>query len=392
MENDASALARDLRADALALPDATKLWPSVARRLVDFFGCERVTIFERDEAGALVSRYAHGVPGEIRLAPGEGIAGWTAGTGRAYLSNNPYDDPLFYKDADRATRFVTRSLLAFPLHDAGRAAGVLELVNKPGGFSQRDLGQLQEIGSEVAVLFGKSKAEEGRRRLFEQLAQAEKMAALGRLSGAVAHEINNPLMAVLGLLEIALRAPGLPEEALKNLLKVDAEVRRIRLVASDLLGFARSSAPARKPVDLARCLEETLSLMAVELRHRNVKLSRRYQPGVAPVLADANQMKQVFLNLLLNAMQALEGREGTIAVSVRADPGAVVARVEDDGPGVPEDLAARIFEPFFTTKGDKGTGLGLSVSLGLIQANGGALTLARRSPGAAFELSFPPAA
>lgn len=385
-------LASQLRSEAMALAGGESLWPAVARRLTGFFGCERVTIFERAADETLVSRYAHGLSAPIRLAPGEGIAGWAAKTGRSYLSNNPYADPLFYQGADHSTSFMTRSLIAYPLWDGGRTAGVLELINKPGGFTQGDLGLLDEIGSEVAVLFGKARAEDEQARLSEKLALAEKMAALGRLSGAVAHEVNNPLMAVLGILDVTLRTPDLPVQALKNLLKVDSEVRRIRLIVTDLLDFTRSGAAVKKPVDLGAVLEETVALAAVELRHRGLELRRQYQRGLPPAFCDPNHLKQIVLNLLINAMQALEGRKGSVTVSTLAlARGEVGVRVADDGPGVPSEVRDRIFEPFFTTKGEKGTGLGLSVSLGLAKANSGRLTL-EPGPGAVFQITLPTAA
>lgn len=381
-------LASQLRSEALALGGCERLWPAVARRLTGFFGCERVTIFERLPNETLVSRYAHGLSAPIRLAPGEGIAGWAAKTGRSHLSNNPYADPLFYQAADQATSFTTRNMIAYPLWDGGRTAGVLELINKPGGFTRQDLAHLDEIGSDVAMLFGKTKAEEEQARLSEKLALAEKMAALGRLSGAVAHEVNNPLMAVLGILDVTLRAPGLPEEALKNLLKVDSEIRRIRLIVSDLLDFTRSGAVVKKPVNLSSAVEESLALVEVELRHRGIELKRRCESGLPPAVCDPNQLKQIILNLVLNAMQALEGRQGEVTVStLRLPKGEVAVRVADDGPGVPADIRDRIFEPFFTTKGEKGTGLGLSVSMGLAKANDGRLTL-EAGPGAVFQIAL----
>jgi two-component system NtrC family sensor kinase len=220
------------------------------------------------------------------------------------------------------------------------------------------------------------------------------MAALGRLTSSMAHEVNNPLTAVLGYLQILLRTPGLPEPVLRDLLKVDAEVRRIQVIVKDMLGYARSAPAAKEPVDLARVAEAGLDFARSEFAYRKIKVERDLPASLPPVLGDANQMRQVLLNLFVNAMHAMEGRPGSkLRVAARAENGRVVVEVADNGPGMPAEVQDRVFEPFFTTKGEnKGTGLGLYVSAGILERHGGALTFeSKPDRGTTFRLTLPAA-
>ena len=150
----------ELTQRALSLEDAQGFWRFMAERLIGFFGCERVTIFQRDAKERLISRYAHGLKDPLVIGPGEGISGWVAECCKAYHSNDVYEDPLFDPAIDKATRFRTKNLLAFPLPYQGRAAGIVELINKPGGFKAADLKAVEFLGSELAVLFVKFRFEE----------------------------------------------------------------------------------------------------------------------------------------------------------------------------------------------------------------------------------------
>lgn len=382
-------LIHELAHKALSLDDPSKLWPYLAKRLSSHFRCGRVTIFQRDASGRLASRYAHGLKDALSLESGEGIAGEAAQSGRPYLTNAPYEDPRFSAATDKRNGFKTKNLLAFPLVHRARSVGVVELINKAGGFKTVDLKEMQAIGAQISVLFVKNRFEEERAELHGQLVQTEKMAALGRLSGAMAHEVNNPLMAILGFNEIVMRTPGIPPQAMSNLLRIDAEVRRIQLIARDLLGFARDTKDAPQPVSLAEIAESTIAFAAAEMKRRRVTVEREFSD--APVVkADPDQMRQVFLNLLLNAAQALEGQQGgTIKVRVFGENGHAVAELADDGPGVPKNLRDKIFEPLFTTKGEKGTGLGLYVSAGIAEKHGGKLSLEPSAKGAIFRLALP---
>lgn len=208
--------------------------------------------------------------------------------------------------------------------------------------------------------------------LQAKLAHAEKMAALGQLVSGVAHEVNNPLSAIVGFSDLLLEHPDLPGFARENLGVILEEAERTRLIVQNMLRFAREMPPQREPVQINPVLRQTLKLRSYGLETRNVEIVERLAEHLPVVVADPHQLEQVFLNILNNAFDAVEqsGRRGRIEVESAAHLGNVEIYFRDNGPGIPN--LDRIFEPFFTTKPvGKGTGLGLSICYGIIQAHDG---------------------
>jgi len=232
------------------------------------------------------------------------------------------------------------------------------------------------------------------RRLEDKVLQREKLATLGQLLTGIAHEINNPLTAVSGYAELLLAeslTPSLREKTAR--LRLEAE-RASRIVRS-LLVFARGGSAERQPLHVAEMLTRALALRAYEFKIENIAVVREFSPEVPRVVADATQLQQVFLNLLLNAEQAIRSQRqhGRITLRTRWDPGQerVFVEVADDGPGIPEAALPHIFDPFFTTKTTpEGTGLGLSISHAIVREHGGDLTVVS-SPGggATFTVALP---
>ena len=216
------------------------------------------------------------------------------------------------------------------------------------------------------------------RDLYQQLLQAEKMAALGQTISGVAHELNNPLATILSWAErLATLTSG---EEKRGVTVILGEAERAARIVRNLLTFARKRQSTRSMVDLNRVVTETLALRSYGQRVTNIDLILELATNLPPVFADAHQIKQVLLNLLINAEQATlsaHGR-GTLMVTTRHDPerDSVTLEVCDDGPGVPADVESKIFDPFFTTKEvGKGTGLGLSVAYAIVQEHGGRIRL-----------------
>lgn len=235
-----------------------------------------------------------------------------------------------------------------------------------------------------------------RRVLQEQLIQSEKMAALGQLVAGVAHELNNPLTSVIGYTQLLLSNPAMDEEPRARLELIWREAERTRRIVNNLLSFARQRQPSRSDVDVNELLDRTLELRTYEMRVNNMEVERRLN-HVPRVLADEHQLQQVFLNIIMNAEQAMKSdkRGGTLLVETgyqKLDSGDwVVAKIVDDGPGIAAEHIAKIFEPFFTTKPiGKGTGLGLSISQGIVIDHGGRLR-AESNPGqgATFIVELP---
>lgn len=231
------------------------------------------------------------------------------------------------------------------------------------------------------------------RLLEDKVVQREKLAAVGQLLTGVAHELNNPLTAVGGYAHL-LASANLPEALQEKAARLRQEAERAGRIVSNLLLFARGSKPEKQWVDLQATLERIVSLRAYELRVENIRVVRDYAPGLPSVLAEPNQLEQVFLNILLNAEQAIRSQRGhgTLTLRIAAQPpGRVRVEIANDGPAIATDLLSHIFDPFFTTKSPvEGTGLGLYIARGLVREHGGEI-LARSAPGggATFVVELP---
>jgi signal transduction histidine kinase len=236
-------------------------------------------------------------------------------------------------------------------------------------------------------------AEAARADLARRMVQVEKMAALGRMAAGIVHEVNNPLCAILGLTEVLLRRPETAPASLPTLLKIDAEVRRIQKIMVEMLGFSRGAAPELGAVALPLVAQQTLDLAAPELKRRRIEAAIEAAPDLPEALGDAHALKQVLLNLLLNAAQAIDGRGGHVWLCLEDAAGRLQVEIADDGPGVDPEIADRIFEPFFTTKPEgQGTGLGLFTSAEIVRRHGGRLWVAPRpGGGAVFGFDLPKA-
>ncbi|MGH9866754.1 MAG: PAS domain-containing hybrid sensor histidine kinase/response regulator [Candidatus Polarisedimenticolia bacterium] len=227
----------------------------------------------------------------------------------------------------------------------------------------------------------------------EQLIQAEKLSALGELISGVAHELNNPLTGVMGFAQILMMSNVSPDVK-KNLDRINKEATRCQRIVQNLLGFARRHRPEKTLLDVNDVVRSTLDLRAYHLKVDNIELLVDLRPGLAPVLADAYQMQQVFINIINNAQHAIQdtGRKGSLAIRSRSTPqGGVRVEFIDNGPGIPEDKIGRIFDPFFTTKETgRGTGLGLSLSYGIIKEHEGQILVhSEPGKGATFVVELP---
>jgi len=231
------------------------------------------------------------------------------------------------------------------------------------------------------------------KRLEEQLIQAEKLAAMGQMLAGVAHELNNPLTAILGVTELVRERPGLDEPMKRQLDLTHRQARRAARIVQNLLEFSRPASPQKKPVDLSSIIERTLQLHEHSVRRNQVAVDFSPCKDLPVVVGDANQLIQVLLNLITNAEQAIrEVREsGRIRIRLAAIGDNVVVTVQDDGAGIAPESAARLFDPFFTTKRPGGgTGLGLSICLSIVKEHGGNIEAdSLPGGGSAFKVYLP---
>jgi len=208
--------------------------------------------------------------------------------------------------------------------------------------------------------------------LQAKLAHAEKMATIGRLVSGVAHEVNNPLAAILGFTDLLLENPEVPVSAREDLQIILQETQRTKEIVQDLLSFARQRPAQKEPVNVNVVLRQTIKLRSYDFSSHGVEVTEEFEENLSPTLGDAQQLQQVFLNILNNAYDAIQesGNHGRIRIRTRRAEDDIEVAFMDNGTGVADP--ERIFDPFFTTKqAGKGTGLGLSICYGIVRAHGG---------------------
>src|SRR5579863_503988 len=234
------------------------------------------------------------------------------------------------------------------------------------------------INSIVAVMTDVTDAAD----LQAKLMQTEKMAALGQLVSGVAHEVNNPLAAIVGFTDLLLENPQVPADAKEELRVILLEAERTRVIVHNLLSFARQTSPRREPLQVNAVLRQTLKLRAYDFSNHDVDVQVSYADDLPIVLGDPHQLQQVFLNILNNAYDAVRDtdRPGKIEVLTAHTNGHLEISICDNGPGI--SRPDRIFDPFFTTKDvGKGTGLGLSICYGIIRAHQGEIQARNNADG-----------
>lgn len=375
----------------LALPDLAERIVEIAR---DEFAAHQVELylFDEQQRPILCRDTRHGplVEEQVRivLESEETVAGHVYRTGA----------PVLVTASSAANEFKhlheegLQSAIAAPLLHHGRLVGILVIAHaEPDFYGESKLRMLRSIGEQAALAVRNAQlhaalqayaqnleamVNERTRELRAaqaQLIQSEKLAALGRLAAGIAHEVNNPLQPILNCLEVAIEdiENNQPVDV-QGLRVAEQEVQRIKGIVSRLLDFARPTTGEIMRVDLRELIEEVILFTQRQLERMQVKVVRQIQ-AVPPILGTPAQLKQVLLNLVLNAAESMpEG--GTLTIELYPDRRGVVVAVADTGVGIEPEVLDRIFEPFFSTKSD-GTGLGLSVTYGIVQGHGGTIAV-----------------
>jgi PAS domain S-box-containing protein len=232
------------------------------------------------------------------------------------------------------------------------------------------------------------------RKLEQQVVQSERLAAMGAMIGGVAHELNNPLTAILGVSEL-MQDKVTDESSLKQLGMLQQQARRAAEIVKDLTYFSRPPAPGKSGINLSEVVDRTLTLYAYSLRKNNITVDFLREPGLPYAQGDPQQLMQVFLNLIVNAEQAIrEGRaSGTLRIRLGKSANSVWASFQDDGTGIPPENLPLIFDPFYTTKRPgRGTGLGLSICKSVMKEHNGNVEAANApGGGAVFTVTLPTA-
>jgi signal transduction histidine kinase len=231
---------------------------------------------------------------------------------------------------------------------------------------------------------------ENLKRLQAQFVQSEKLVSLGQLAAGAAHEINNPLAAILGFSDLLADDQAIPEKARATAAKIRDQARRTKTLVGNLLSFARQVPPERTLLDINTVVNNAAQLRALDLRSATTRVELQLESVLPGVRGDGNQLMQVFFNIISNALDAMEAAHGgVLTIKTIRDRSNVVALFSDSGPGIKEPH--RVFDPFYTTKPvGKGTGLGLSICFGIIQEHAGKiLCYNRQEGGAVFRVELP---
>lgn len=379
---------QDLGRSLALIVDREALESSVAARIRELFDPDRLVILQPDPDGAsFVPTFTNGLSPEaladVRVPSRGRLARWLS-VNETSLALDQRPDVHEYLDAtERELLARLRVDLCVPMVHLNRLTGILLLGADRKGWSptRAEIEMLDLLASQAGLAFENAALYRAQRERLDRLHRAERLAAVGQLAAGLAHEIRNPLTAIRSTMQYLLKGidPGEPRhELIEELL---SEVDRINSTVSGLLTLSRSGELRLAEIDLLAPLSTSVHLVQARADEQKVVLETQFSREPLRILGDAGQLKQVFLNLILNALQAMsEGGRITITAGPWGSPsgGGAAAwaqvRIADTGPGIPEDELRRVFDPFFTTK-KEGTGLGLSICHGIIEQHQGEIRL-----------------
>ena len=259
-----------------------------------------------------------------------------------------------------------------------------------GPFLAEERRLLDSVAREIALTIERRQAEAEKARLQDQLRHADRLATIGKLAAGVAHELNEPLTGVLGFAELLKELPDMPAQAASDLARIESAALHAREVVRKLLLFARQITPKQGKVCVNRLVQEVVGFFQARLKEHSIKVQTQLDESLPDILADELQIRQIIMNLCINAIHAME-KGGRLTVATQARGEEVVLSLRDTGPGIPEEIKDKIFLPFFTTKDvDRGTGLGLSVVHGIVKSHRGRIkVLSEAGQGTEFKVYLP---
>lgn len=352
----------------------------------------------RPRALSFVDAVRPNVVGRSQMRIGQGVAGYALQTGQVVNIGDVSQDPRFVR-VSRGRRFA--SMLVAPLILGDRRIGTLSIDSeRPYAFSADDERLLATFAAQAAVALENARLvadlKQSLKELKEtqaQLIQSEKLSAIGRLIAGVAHELNNPLTAIMGYAQL-LTTEDVSEPIQRDLGRIYMQAQRAAKIVQNLLTFARAQrSEERQLVDVNELIERTLEMRAYQLHVENIEVTTHLDPQLPKTMAEANQLQQVFLNLINNAQDAMTQYRGSghLHISTGLRENMIRISFADDGPGLSPEVQKHIFEPFFTTKDvGRGTGLGLSICFGIISQHGGRIWAeSEPNKGATFIIELP---
>lgn len=284
-------------------------------------------------------------------------------------------------------------VLSLPLRIKGKVLGILCLGNKLSEEAYTDEEQelFMTIANQAAVAVENALLYAEMREMEKNIHQADKLASLGALASSVAHEVKNPLVSFKTFVQLIGKKDSNPETIKRLQAVVSNELDRVENILNELLNFSRTPREKLQNVNLGKTINEMLELMQIEILKNHIKVTANYEAGLPDIIGDRDQLKQVFLNIILNAIDVMKDG-GNISISAKRDGKSVKISIADTGPGISKEDAVKVFKPFFTTK-EKGTGLGLSISRKIIKNHNGKIEIVsppeNEKNGTAFIISIP---
>lgn len=395
---------------SLNLPEILE---STIDKIMEIFEYSSVRIYLLDEKKEILKLAAHkGLSRRftgksfIRSEKvGKGLLGKTVQECRTFAVDNS-ERPMDLH-AQALLEEGLESTVYIPLICKGKAVGVMPVSNNtPVKFSEDDVRLMAAIGNQIGVAVDNANLYENLKNAYhdlkmtqEQLIRAEKLASLGKLAATIAHEINNPLAAVLTYIRLLRKlaqknefAPERSQDISRYLLTVDSEITRCGEIVKNLLAFSRHSKITMEEHSIESIIDKTIALIAHELEMKEIKCTKISEKELPEIQCDAKQMQQAILNLVINASEAM-AQGGTLTIESRRsrEAGYLEVLISDTGCGIPKEDLKNMFEPFFTTKEEgKGVGLGLAVVYGIITRHNGFIDVTSEpGKGSTFEIRLP---
>lgn len=305
---------------------------------------------------------------------------------------------VFDQESFQTTGFVpSRRCQAADIVMGGSHRGRVEVIYREpmprldeGPFLAEERRLLDSVVSEVATIIRHKESELAQIKLQEQLRHSDRLATIGKLAAGVAHELNEPLTGILGFAELLKDTDDMPQTAMSDISRIESAALHAREVVRKLLTFARQVPPKQRVVNANSVIREAASFFEGRCTQQDTQLEMELDETLPNIYADESQIRQVVLNLMINALHAVE-KGGLIRINTRSGENEILISLKDNGPGIPEDDKDKIFLPFFTTKAvDKGTGIGLSVVDGIVKSHKGWIeVVSQPGRGATFKVYLP---
>lgn len=378
----------------------------IVQNATEFLNCERSTVFILDETkGELFSKVGVGIDSkEIRFPLNIGIAGYVARTRESLITNSPYDHPLFNKEIDSQTGFVTKNILAVPMVNVeDKIIGVFQALNKiSGSFTQNDEYYAKAFASVAAVAIENARLLQAHKTQIELLEKAyaelkaaqetiiqqEKLYTIGKLASGISHEIKNQLGVVLAVEAIKKMFPDNQKVQLYTQLIIDARNRIVSLL-DEIRDFSKQKSYEKTETNLITLIQNTIDLCQFDKDLDTIKIIFTPPEEVKPIVhVNSDKIQQVLINLIRNAAHASQPKS-RIEISLKQGASFWIISIKDYGCGIPEEIKDKIWEPFFTTK-SHGTGLGLDICKKIIENHNGKIYFESRiNEGTTFFIELP---